>query len=148
MTRKIYTLIAIVSIPFAAALSSCGDKNVEGNGTAGDSTAVANDSSHKASEPREGDICSVVNDSTGKSFGVVKVLKIENDTYHIRTYGVSFDKRPQDIDVKDLKATPAGIGHLPIAKKDFLGWNPEVIVQQTVTEEELEGYKLWKNGQK
>lgn len=140
--KKIFTLVTVSFVILAIAVSGCGN-NGEKDNDHGDSTVVANDTI-KNNEPREGDMCSVVNDSTGKTFGVIKVLKIEDDIYHIRTYGVSFEKRPQELDVKDLKATTAGIGHLPLEKQHFHNWNPEVIVNQPVTDEELEGYKLWK----
>jgi len=36
-----------------------------------------------------------------------------------------------------------GVGHLPIRKKEFYRWGPLYIGQSAVTEEELEGYRMW-----
>lgn len=141
--RKIYTLTAILTISLAVAVSSCDNKTIEEH-NGNDSTAVNNNTGEHKGDPREGDMCSVINDSTGKTFGVIKVLKIGDGMYHIRTYGVSFDTRPGEQDIKDLKATPAGIGHLPLSKEQFMQWHPETIVNQPVTSEELEGYNAWK----
>lgn len=138
----------LAAIPFAMIALTMGcSNNGDKNDDKGSDTIVVASDTLRSAEPREGDVCSVVNDSTGKTFGVVKVLKIEGDTYHIRTYGVSFESRPQEHDIKDLKATTAGIGHLPLDKKGFMSWNPEVIMNQPVSGEELEGYNLWKKQQ-
>jgi hypothetical protein len=143
--KTIYAFtLAIIT---AAALGSCGS-NDGSDKPATDSTAVVKDSVQADVKPelREGDICSVVNDSTS-SYGLIKILKIENDTYHIRTYGVSYEKRPQEDDIKDLKATNTGIGHLPLGKDQFLAWKPEPVANLPVSGEELEGYNAWKSKQ-
>jgi len=37
-----------------------------------------------------------------------------------------------------------GIGHLPMSPETFNSWEPVLLSQQSISEEELEGYKLWK----
>jgi hypothetical protein len=40
-----------------------------------------------------------------------------------------------------------GMGHVPLSKKTFLAWNARFFQQSTVTEAELEGYKIWLEAQ-
>ena len=145
---KIYSGIATLFLAGAVSFSSCVNNQQTEDNTI-DSVKVADENRSLNAEPREGDLCSVVKDSTGRSFGIVKILKIEGDIYHIRTYGVSYESRPSENDVKDIKPNhSAGIGHLPISRQQFTQWKPEVILNQPVSLEELEGYNIWKNGQK
>ena len=137
-------MIAVVCM---AIVTSCSNnEEISSEGTK-DTLAVSENRTDAA--PREGDLCSVVKDSTGRSFGVIKILKIEGETYHLRTYGVTYENRPTETDLKDIKPNhSAGIGHLPLSKQQFENWKPEVITNQSVSLEELEGYNIWKNGQK
>ncbi len=36
-----------------------------------------------------------------------------------------------------------GVGHTPISKKSFAAWHATFVQQSTVSEEELDGYKVW-----
>lgn len=142
---KSYLLTAALFPVMMVCFAGCGSESIR---TAGEDEVAVSDGKTDTI-PGEGDLCSVVKDSTGRSFGVVKILKIEGDTYHLRTYGVSYDKRPSENDLEDIKSNhAAGIGHLPLSKEHFRQWEPEVILNQPVSLEELEGYNIWKNGQK
>jgi hypothetical protein len=146
--KKVYILITALLMGGSIILSGCGNNDNNGTAGSGDSAKVTTEAAADQA-PREGDLCSVVKDSTGESFGIVKVLKIEGDTYHLRTYGVSYDRRPTENELKDIRANhSAGIGHLPLSRQQFEQWDPRVISNQPVTLEELEGYNIWKNGQK
>jgi len=82
---------------------------------------------------------------------IVKVLKVDPDGVHVRTYSNVFTSRPQDIDEHKLylagmnhKPEEAlGMGHIPLAKQAFDQWKPQLIKVVPVRDEELEGYKMW-----
>jgi hypothetical protein len=85
-------------------------------------------------------------------FGVAKILVLESGVVHITVYKNKFNERPTQIDTSILSVGTMlekefGIVHVPITRKDFLGWGPELILQQTVTKEELVGYEYWKEEQ-
>lgn len=96
-----------------------------------------------------GSICTV-DDGDGK-FGIVKVLVIDDEIAHLRIYKNKYDHRPAKIDLTTLSLGSMndkdgfGIGHTPLARKGFDDWNPVVVAFQKVTEEELEGYKIWRS---
>jgi hypothetical protein len=90
-------------------------------------------------------------DGAGK-YGVAKVLVVEPEAVHVRLYKNIFDTRPSEIDPTTLSLGSVltdeefGIGHLPLAREGFANWRPVLIMQTTVTKEELVGYELWKDG--
>ena len=96
-----------------------------------------------------GALYAVKNDD-GK-YGVVKILVLEPDAVHIRAYQQTFPARPTWIDPSSLTLGPFtdkehfSIGHLPLSRASFSEWQPTFISQQSVSEDELEGYKLWKD---
>ena len=98
----------------------------------------------------EGSIYST--DSGDGKFGVVKVLKLEPGIVHVRVYKNKFASRPTSIKVEELSLGNIndkdgfGMGHLPISEKDFKGWKAVLLVKSEVKAEELDGYKLWKEG--
>lgn len=83
-------------------------------------------------------------------YSIVKVLAIDTSAIHIRVYKNKFDKRPKNVDVSILSLGTIhdkdgfGIGHLPLDKENFKQWEPKFIKQDKVSDEELEGYKMWK----
>lgn len=100
-------------------------------------------------EAEEGGLYSI--SSEGK-YKIAKVLVIEDDVVHIRLYGNTYENRPTSVDESALfLGTPMddvfGIGHLPISKQEFKTWEPKLIQKSSVSEEELEGYKIWKESQ-
>jgi hypothetical protein len=88
--------------------------------------------------------------SDGGEFGVVKILALEPDAVSIRIYRERFPARPTSIDPESLSLGSVddpdgfGIGHMPIAPHDFALWFPVHLATEPVTDEELEGYRYWK----
>lgn len=108
-------------------------------------------SREKNTEIKEGGIYSI--NSGDGDIGIVKVLVHEEETIHIRIYKDRFKQRPKKINPKKLTLGSIndpdggfGIGHLPIRTSEFLSWIPKLAVESSVTEDELEGYKMWKEG--
>ena len=83
-------------------------------------------------------------------FGVVKVLALEPGIVHARLYAGKFESRPVNIDPITLSLGSIldddfGIGHTPLALEGFMKWQPMLLMRTSVTEEELEGYKIWRD---
>jgi len=82
------------------------------------------------------------------SFGISKVLVVEGDVVHARVYKNRFEKRPQSIDPENLDLGSVndpdgfGMGHLPLSRGSFVAWEPTLLAQVPVLDEELEGYEL------
>lgn len=89
----------------------------------------------------------------GKVFQVIKVLSTDQFGVHIRLYKNKMSGRPTeselDVNTLDLGSVKDpdgfGMGHLPISYKSFNGWHAEFIKSGSVTDDELDGYKEWKN---
>jgi len=94
-----------------------------------------------------GGLYSVVFDEHG--YRVAKVLVVDEHAVHVRVYKQSFASRPAHIDPAALTLgritdpDGVGMGHLPMAEPEFRAWNPRLIQADTVSEEELEGYRAW-----
>jgi len=89
--------------------------------------------------------------SARANFGVLKVLVVEDDIVHIRLYKNVFDTRPTTLDPNILTLGSMkdpdgnyGIGHLPMRRAGVEAWQPQLILIGTVSQEELEGYEIWK----
>lgn len=101
-------------------------------------------------ELKVGGVYSVV--SGNGDFGIVKLLVLKEGIAHIRLYKNKFNTRPNEIDLNSLTLGTIrdpdgfGIGHLPIPEREFLSWQPELLAQAEVKEDELDGYKMWKEG--
>jgi hypothetical protein len=84
-------------------------------------------------------------------YSVLKVLKVDPEGVHVRLYSNHYSQPPTKIDESKLYMAGQdrkpdeglGMGHVPLSKKTFLAWNARFIQQSTVTEAELEGYKIW-----
>lgn len=82
------------------------------------------------------------------TFGVVKVLAVDESAVHVRIYRNKFKSVPQDLDTSVLTlgrlgdSEGFGVGHAPIEKR---GWIDSQIFlkQEPVREEELKGYKYY-----
>jgi hypothetical protein len=91
---------------------------------------------------------STVRDSE-HGFRVVKILAIDPGVVSIRMYKQSFEKRPSGIDPSALTLGPIddadgfGVGHLPLDVPTFSSWAPQFVLRSTVTDEELEGDRMW-----
>jgi hypothetical protein len=85
------------------------------------------------------------------AYSILKILKIDDRGFHVRLYSNRFPEPPQKIDEPTLYMVGMnrkpnerlGMGHLPISKKSFVTWHATFVQQSTVSEEELEGYKVW-----
>src|SRR5258708_15230761 len=86
----------------------------------------------------------------GERYGVLKVLKVEEDIVHVRIYKNRFAEVPGQIDPSTLTlgtihdADGFGIGHTPIKLEAFLAWHPRFLQHSLVEPDELEGYEEWK----
>jgi hypothetical protein len=85
------------------------------------------------------------------SYSVLKILKIDDQGVHVRLYSNQFAEPPKKVDETTLHMAGLhqkpnenlGIGHMPISKKSFVTWHATFVQQCTVSEEELDGYKVW-----
>jgi hypothetical protein len=108
--------------------------------------------------PVAGGLYSTARDTNG-NFGVVKVLVVDDEAVHVRLYAESWPDRPASVDpdaltLGQLKRLPdgtwgppdgpMGIGHLPISHANFAAWQPRLIATYPVSDDELDGYKDWK----
>jgi hypothetical protein len=75
-------------------------------------------------------------------FRVAKVLVVEDDAVHARLHTNRYTERPTTIDPKELKVA---IGHVPILEAGFRNWDPVLLLEQPVTDEELVEYLLWRD---
>lgn len=95
-----------------------------------------------------GGIYSTADDKGG--YGVVKLLAHADGVCHVRVYKQKFQSRPTTVDVGSLSLGKPGdfggfgMGHIPMREAGFLEWQPVIITTTTVTPDELEGYKIWK----
>ena len=81
---------------------------------------------------------------------VAKVLVVEPSAVHIRLYKQEWPVRPGVVDPGMLTlgrpedADGFGVGHLPLRESTFRSWKPSLVGRASVSEEELEGYRIWK----
>lgn len=116
---------------------------------------------------KAGALYSIYNgDETGE-FGVVKILVIEPPAVHICVYNNNYPERPATIDPDTLKlgieasvlekalaedkvgemfaSQSFGMAHMPVHLRDFVyGWQPVYVMDMPLTEDDLEGYNIWK----
>ena len=98
--------------------------------------------------PRPGDLYSV--EGEAKNYKVAKVLVVDSDAVHIRLYKNSFAERPSNVDPSTLSVgslrDPDGFGmdHMPLSRSSFYRWRPHYITHTSVTDDELQAYKQWK----
>lgn len=78
-------------------------------------------------------------DENGK-YLISKVLACDEMAVHLRFYNENFDSLPTEIETKQLTYL---IGHAPLAVEGFLKDSPTLICVESVTEDELEGYRLY-----
>jgi hypothetical protein len=82
-------------------------------------------------------------------FSVVKILVLEPEAVHVRIYKQTFSARPTSVDPASLTLGAYdkegfSIGHLPLSRRTFALSDPVFISQQSVSDNELEGYRMWK----
>lgn len=102
----------------------------------------------KSSDLKVGGLYSITDD--GSEFQVAKILALDEAAVHVCIYKNKFRSRPKTVDPStlSLEGTPGGddfgIGHLPLSRQSFMNGRPAFIQQSSVAEDELEGYKMWK----
>lgn len=83
-------------------------------------------------------------------YSVVKVLAADSDTVHLRVYRNKFEAVPTELDETRLTlgqfGDPEGygLGHFPLALEGFWEEEPVFIKEVPVEEEELAGYRTYK----
>lgn len=91
-----------------------------------------------------------LNPSKDGSFAVFKVIAVDDGGVHVRLFANKFRSHPREIDLQALTvggigwAEGTGIGHLPLSFEDIGKWTVEFVKQVPVTEDELDGYDMWK----
>lgn len=89
-------------------------------------------------------------ESGDNSFKVVKVLALDPGIVHARIYRNKFEIRPVSVDPTTLSLGSVftvkefGIGHTPLDQEGFISWQPVLLMVTDLTEEELVGYRFWK----
>ncbi len=73
-------------------------------------------------------------------FTITKILALDEFAVHARFYNKEFDEIPSEISTKDLTFL---IGHAPLAREGFLKDGQQLISTEEVSDDELEGYKLY-----
>jgi hypothetical protein len=87
-------------------------------------------------------------------WSVCKVLAVDDDAVHLRSYANRFPLVPRDLDPSTLTmgtldpSSPGfpgafGIGHMPVSKQGYLSENPVLIKVVPVREDELDGYRAY-----
>jgi hypothetical protein len=85
-----------------------------------------------------------------KGYQVAKVLAVDPGIVHIRLYKNVFPQRPSDIDLGTLVLGSIddpdgfGMGHVPLKYETFAAWGPQYFRRVLVREDELDGYRMWK----
>ena len=87
-------------------------------------------------------------------YSVLKILKLDDHGVHVRLYSNHLAEPPKKIDESTLymagmnrkPGETLGMGHAPISKRSFEGWKATFFQRSTVKEEELDGYKMWLDG--
>jgi hypothetical protein len=95
-----------------------------------------------------GDLYSVITGDARGGYQVAKVLAVDDQAVHVRLYAERFEQRPAAIGSESLSLgtiheADFGMGHLPIAHGVFLAWEPVLIARESVTDDELDGYRIW-----
>ncbi len=83
------------------------------------------------------------------SYGVLKVLVVDDFAVHLRSYKNRFSEIPKNLDASVLSLGGIddpdgfGVGHFPLAKEGFWNSEPVFLKQESVAEDELEGYRIY-----
>ena len=105
---------------------------------------------HKPAPPAPGDLVTVVVED---QFGVMKILVVDEGGVHARLFVERFAQRPSNLDGSGLSLAafgtehnnPFSIGHVPLSHKSFSAWKPQLCGRSVVVDEELEGYRMWRD---
>ncbi|MCW1923712.1 SseB family protein [Luteolibacter arcticus] len=87
------------------------------------------------------------------AFRAAKLLAADDGGVHLRVYANTFSERPTNVDPASLTLDSSNsesvraIGHMPLVRAGFLAMGPKLLATTPVTEDELEGYKMWKDAE-
>jgi hypothetical protein len=119
------TLVCLVSIGLMSLLIACGDHNkpsvTQPSIAANQNTAI-----------KPGGI--YVYKGGDGSFGTLKVLVAEEGVVDVVLYKNRFATAPSSIDPKSLEVA---VKHEVLSVKGFQNWQPQMLIEQPVTKEEL-----------
>ena len=99
---------------------------------------------------------------SGANFKVAKILIVDELSVHLRVYAGVYKELPQNIDSSKLSlnnlaldkvhemtdeeiGNSLGMGHIPVMKQGFVESQPIFLTQETVEEDELDGYYYYLN---
>jgi hypothetical protein len=111
-------------------------------------SAAGMEGCHRSTELVVGGVYSVTDEDGG--YRIAKLLVHDGGVCHIRLYKQTFSTRPSKVDPQTLSlGTPDdadgfGMGHLPLREASFHAWDPVLISTVPVRQDELDGYKMWK----
>jgi hypothetical protein len=99
--------------------------------------------------PRAGQLLTVVAED---DIAAAKLLAVDRSGVHMRLYAQRFPFRLRALNFAELTLAPFGpeganafsIGHIPLSYRSFAAWEPRVVGQTEVTNDELDGYRMWK----
>jgi hypothetical protein len=82
------------------------------------------------------------------TYNVAKVLIADDRGLHVRVYAEQFSERPAVLpDVLEVGSpydgTVFGVSHIPVTVEQYEAWAPELLGEQPVVEDDLEGYRQW-----
>lgn len=83
------------------------------------------------------------------TYGVMKVLVVDEVAVHLRAYANRFKELPLEIDPSVLTLGSIsdeggfGIGHFPLAREGFWNGEPVLLKKTSVADDELDGYRLY-----
>ena len=81
------------------------------------------------------------------TYGIVRLLRLDEDTAHLRLYVNRYYERPQAIRPEDLKmqggagGVEMGLEHMPMPLKGFRKWQPRLLLVTEVSDQELSGIR-------
>jgi len=78
-------------------------------------------------------------------FGVLKVLAADDQGVHVRLYAHRFQRRPEPDQLDVLSTVDFVYGHMPVSYEMFSGWEAQLITHHTVHDDELDGYRSWRD---
>jgi hypothetical protein len=84
-------------------------------------------------------------------YKIAKVLKADASMVHIAICKNRYPERPARVDPVTLTfgsiddSGGFGIGQLPLSRATFAAWLPVRFQHSAVTDEELEGYRIWED---
>jgi hypothetical protein len=87
------------------------------------------------------------------SYKVVKILAIDQSAVHVRLYAERFSRPPRlvaptALTLGTIHDEHHGIGHLPLSRPTFASWLPVRIQHEEVTEDELDGFRIWERSKR